>query len=526
MSLGQQGTHNALAQVARDLTRSLSSDQRYLRLLEATRRVVDSDAAALFRLRPDGQLHPLAVRGLSAQTLGRVFDPEVHPRLQAILRSSEPTVFEADDPRPDPFDGLLERGEVDRFDVHSCMGCALVDGEEPIGVLTMDAAEPGRFAEVDIEAVAAFASLAASAVRTAELIEALEQLVEKRGHIAQAMVQDELRRHTGGMLARSEAMRSVLREVEVVASTDLAVLIEGETGTGKELVARSIHDRSQRRDRPLVYVNCAALPESVAESELFGHERGAFTGAFRARPGRFQMADGATIFLDEVGELALSIQTKLLRVLQFGEVQSVGADEIKQVDVRIIAATNRDLAAEVEMGRFRADLYHRLNAFEIGLPPLRERIDDVALLAGHFLDASASKLGMGPMRLSPGAMALLESHDWPGNVRELEHVIMRGVLRAKRVAEGASVVEPFHLKDAQILVQPVQVAAQAPPARHTAQDELPSQTQPLKPAVDSYKRRLIEAAVQRAKGNWAEAARALKVDRGNLQRMAQRLKLK
>lgn len=520
MSFRQVKAQDALVQVARDLTRSLSSDQRYLRLLEATRRVVDSDAAALFRLRGDGRLHPLAVRGLSAQTLGQVFDPAVHPRLQTILRSREPTVFAADDPRPDPFDGLLGEGHGQSFAVHSCMGCALVDGEEAIGVLTMDASEPGRFAKVDIEAVAAFASLAASAVRTAELIEALEQMVEKRGHIAQAMVQDELRRHGGGMIGRSESMRSVLREVEVVASTDLAVLITGETGTGKELVARSIHDRSRRRDRPLVYVNCAALPESVAESELFGHERGAFTGAFRARPGRFQMADGATIFLDEVGELPISIQTKLLRVLQFGEVQSVGADEMKRVDVRVIAATNRELSREVERGQFRMDLYHRLNAFQIALPPLREHIGDVALLAGHFLDLSAAKLGMGHMRLSPDALALLEQHDWPGNVRELEHVIMRGVLRAKKAPGADAVVEAAHLKDAQLTAlepgSPPPPPARTPGARPMA----------LAAAVDQFKRRLIKQAVDEAGGNWAEAARALKVDRGNLQRLAQRLKLK
>ncbi len=522
MSLPQRDTQAALVEVARDLTRSLSTAQRYVRLVEATRRVVDSDAVALFRLHEDGRLHPLAVRGLSTQTLGRVFDPQEHPRLHAILGSREPVVFASDDPRPDPFDGLLDREQSRSFDVHSCMGCALLDGHEPIGVLTMDALEPGRFDDVSIKAVAAFASLAASAVRTAELIETLEQLAERRGHIAQALVKDALRLHGAGMIGRSDVMQAVQREVEMVAQTDLTVLVAGETGTGKELVARSIHDRSNRSDRPLVYVNCAALPETIAESELFGHQQGAFTGAIRDRPGRFQMADGATIFLDEVGELPLSIQTKLLRVLQFGEVQTVGSDVLRQVDVRVIAATNRDLTEAVQRGQFRMDLYHRLNAFEVRVPPLRERIEDVPLLAGHFLDVCAAKVGLNKLRLSEAALVFLQGHDWPGNVRELEHVIMRGVLRAKRSSATATSVEAEHLKAAQIVSANLEIL---PPRTAACNDESP-ETEPIGPAVDAFKRNLIEAAVKRADGNWAKAARDLGVDRGNLLRMAQRLGLK
>jgi anaerobic nitric oxide reductase transcription regulator len=189
-------------------------------------------------------------------------------------------------------------------------------------------------------------------------------------------------------------MRRVCEEVELAACSDLAVLITGETGTGKEVVARAIHVRSTRADRPLIYVNCAALPESVAESELFGHVRGAFTGAFENRAGKFEVADRGTLFLDEIGELPLSIQAKLLRTLQTGEIQRVATDSVLRVDVRIIAATNRDLPTEIENGRFRPDLFHRLSVFPIHVPPLRDRRDDILLLAGFFLDEARIRLGL------------------------------------------------------------------------------------------------------------------------------------
>jgi anaerobic nitric oxide reductase transcription regulator len=318
-----------------------------------------------------------------------------------------------------------------------------------VGLLTLDALEPGRFDRADLEAVAGFASLAAAAIHTAELIETLERLAEARGQLAQDLVQDELRRSGGTLVGRSPAMLSLQRELDTVAPSDLTVLLLGETGTGKELAARSVHDRSARRERPLVYVNCAALPESVAESELFGHEEGAFTGAVRRRLGKFQLADGGTIFLDEVGELPISIQTKILRTLQFQEVQPVGSDDVRRVDIRVIAATNRQLEEEARRGRFRLDLYHRLAVFPVRLAPLRERREDIALLAGHFLDRARLKLGVGRLRFSPAAVRRLEAHDWPGNVRELEHVVTRAVLRAGQRPGGRTTsVEVEHLQDA------------------------------------------------------------------------------
>src|SRR5262245_27737733 len=235
---------------------------------------------------------------------------------------------------------------------------------------------------------------------------------------------------SGGIVGRSAALQVVLQQIELVADTDATVLITGESGTGKELVARAIHERSHRRKGPLVRVNCAAIPESLFESELFGHVRGAFTGAVNDRPGRFEAAQGGTLLLDEIAEVPLAMQPKLLRVLQEKELERVGETRPRKVDVRIVAATNRDLAAEVEAGRFRADLFYRLNVFPIETPPLRERRDDIPQLAEHFVQAASRRLRRTPPRLTETAVRVLAGRDWPGNIRELENVIERAVILA------------------------------------------------------------------------------------------------
>lgn len=232
------------------------------------------------------------------------------------------------------------------------------------------------------------------------------------------------------IVGHSSALEAVFDAIAQVAETDTTVLVSGETGTGKELVARAVHDRSARADEMLVKVNCAALPSDLIESELFGHEKGAFTGATDQRLGRFELADGGTLFLDEVGELPMGTQVKLLRVLQEQEFERVGGSETLQVDTRIVAATNRDLKAEVDAGRFRSDLYYRLHIFPIPLPPLRKRDGDVSLLARHFTTTFAAQTGTEITGISTGAMAVLEAYDWPGNVRELANIIERAVILA------------------------------------------------------------------------------------------------
>jgi PAS domain S-box-containing protein len=237
--------------------------------------------------------------------------------------------------------------------------------------------------------------------------------------------------NAGEILGRSPAMAQVLEDVRQVAGTDATVLVTGETGTGKELVARAIHQESPRRSGPLIKLNCGAIPATLIESELFGHEKGAFSGAAARREGRFALADGGSIFLDEVGELPLDVQVKLLRVLQEGEFESVGGDRTRKVDVRVIAATNRDLEAMVKEGKFRQDLYYRLNVFPIRVPPLRDRGDDVGLLAQAFADRCARKLRRTFAPLTPACLERLRRYDWPGNVRELQNVIERAAITSR-----------------------------------------------------------------------------------------------
>ena len=232
----------------------------------------------------------------------------------------------------------------------------------------------------------------------------------------------------GGMIGECPGFQGVLTQILQISGTDAPVLIEGETGTGKELVARAIHEKSQRKDRPLIKVNCAAVPHELFESEFFGHMKGAFTGAINERMGRFQLADSGTLFLDEVSEIPLALQSKLLRVLQEGSFERLGDDKTRKVDVRIIAASNRNLEEEMQQGRFRKDLYYRLGVALIFVPPLRERKDDIPLLAQHFCEKSAKTLNRLAKPLTPQNINQLQDYDWPGNIRELQNVIERALI--------------------------------------------------------------------------------------------------
>jgi DNA-binding NtrC family response regulator len=235
----------------------------------------------------------------------------------------------------------------------------------------------------------------------------------------------------GKIIGQSGACRRIISQVEVVAPTDATVLILGETGTGKELIAREIHQRSRRNDKPLVRVNCTSIPRELFESEFFGHAKGAFTGAIKDRAGRFEIAGGGTLFLDEVGEIPLELQSKLLRVLQEKCYERVGEDRTRQTDVRIIAATNRDLKKDIGAGHFREDLYYRLNVFPLQVPPLRERKGDITLLATHFVELLVKELGCPKPRLTRAGIEALENYEWPGNIRELRNVIERAAIFAR-----------------------------------------------------------------------------------------------
>lgn len=504
----------ALSDIVADLSRDLPVEARFKRLLDALMTCFPCDATALLQL--DGDvLVPRAVRGLSRETLGRRFVLAEQPRLSEILQSRGFIRFAADSDLPDPYDGLVE-SQDHHFHVHDCMGAQLhVDGRI-WGVLTLDALHAGQFDDVDLNLLETFVSVAAATIRAADLIKTLEQDLQRHQLVLSSVSREKADKE---LLGDSEAMKRLRSEAVVVGRSDLPVLIQGETGTGKELVSHYIHLHSPRADKIIVTVNCAALPESLAESELFGHTAGAFSGAVAARAGKFELADKGTLMLDEVGELPLPLQATLLRVLQSGELQRVGSDRLHTVDVRVIAATNRDLAAEVAAGRFRADLYHRLSVYPITVPPLRERGEDILMLAGHFLHLNERRYGIRNVRLSVEASRWLLAYSWPGNVRELEHTMSRAVVRAMARGQRRSRITEILLSDLNPQVLDIS-SVHATASVDVAED------QSLQDALEDFKRQLIQQRLERHGDNLAEAARSLKLDRGNFYRMVKRMGLR
>lgn len=340
--------------------------------------------------------------------------------------------------------------------------------------------------EEDVRLLSIIASMIAQAVKFRQTVqEERNQLLEENSRL-QEELKDKF--HPSNIIGNSRAMQQVYDLIAQVAKSDTTVLIRGESGTGKELVAHAIHYTSHRASQPFIKVNCAALPETVIESELFGHEKGAFTGAVSMRKGRFELANGGTIFLDEIGDLSPATQIKLLRVLQEKEFERVGGNETIRTNVRVITATNRDLEALMENGQFREDLYYRLNVFPIHLPPLRERRGDIILLADHFVDKYSKANHKTIKRISTPAIDLLMIYHWPGNVRELENCIERAVLLS-----SDEVIHGHHL----------------PPSLQSAESTNTSLHGTLDEALDKLERELIQDALKSTKGNMAKASRLL-----------------
>jgi DNA-binding NtrC family response regulator len=327
----------------------------------------------------------------------------------------------------------------------------------------------------------------------------------------------------GELIGTSAKMSAVYRLIEGVATATSTVLILGESGTGKELVARAIHQRSARASKPFVAVNCAAIPKDLVESELFGHVRGAFTGAQNARAGLFETAHGGTIFLDEVGDLPLVAQVKLLRTLQEGEVKRVGSDETKIVDVRVLAATNIDLKSRIDAGGFRTDLFYRLNVIGIALPPLRERRDDILLLAYHFIDKYARRMGRDPKRLGPDAARALTVYPWPGNVRELEHAMERAVVLAQGSAISSRDLPAETQGEGTISSTPRPASGHAMLAISALLADLPF-AEAKRAAMTQFEEAYVAEVMRRSDGNLSEAARQAGVDRSNFKRILRKAK--
>ena len=428
--------------------------------------------------------------------------------------------------RDDRFEGM---SSVDDLRLRSVLSVPIRDGQRVVGVLYVDnRLQQAVFGEAELELVGLFADQAALAIRNARLV---GELVDKNRRLAESCAQIEglnsqLGRKVkdrdeqlavaraqlsagrghhdyGEIVGTSEAMRKVFEQLDAIVGCELPVLIQGESGTGKELVARAIHTNGARRDKPFISENCAALPDTLLESELFGHARGAFTGADRAKKGLIEQADGGTLFLDEIGDMSPEMQKKLLRVLQEGELRPLGSDRRVTVDVRLVAASHRDLAAMVRNGEFREDLFYRVNVLSLALPALRERREDIPLLARELMARAAREMRREVPVLPHEVLASLAVHHWPGNVRELDNELRRALLVAE---EGAVRIE--HLsKD----VRETQ-------GRSAGGEELPAVDGDLRAAVANFERRAIQSALDRHDGNKSRAAAELGISRFALQR--------
>jgi transcriptional regulator with GAF, ATPase, and Fis domain len=361
---------------------------------------------------PQDHYHPPFQRyPLGVPKIGLVAS-NAKPLLLPVVNLDEPSLVDL---------AFFRREGAASFAVQPLVFCGDV-----LGVLVLYDRE--AITESDFESLRVLADHAAVSIANANAFEEIAYLKERLEE-ENSYLREEVTAASGGdFIGESAALRKVLRQIGLVAASDATVLITGESGTGKELVARAIHEGSPRRDRALVKVNCASVPEALFESEFFGHVKGAFTGALRDKVGRFELADGGTLFLDEVGEIPYAMQAKLLRVLQEQEVERVGDTRCRKVNVRIIAATNRNLKDEISANRFREDLFYRLSVFPIENPPLRERRDDIPRLAEHFVRAAAKRLGCKPPKLTTSAARQLSAQDWPGNVRELQNVVERAVI--------------------------------------------------------------------------------------------------
>jgi transcriptional regulator with GAF, ATPase, and Fis domain len=449
---------------------------------------------------PGGEIVVETARNLGREDIER---PEFQVS-RTILRKvqSEGRPFWHPNVLDDPTIG--QRASVLRLLILSVICQPIRDGGQTLGVVYLDnRSAEGVFTEETAELVASFSEFISLAARNALERRRLNQRI---CHLSAELRE---RYDFSAIVGQDPRMLDVLELVAQIADSDATVLIQGESGTGKELIARALHFNSARRDKPFVPVNCGALPESLLEAELFGHVRGAFTGAVRDNPGWFERADGGTLLLDEIGELPPSLQVKLLRVLENGEYSRVGNTQIRRADARIVAATNRDLEELAREGRIRRDFLYRLNVVEVRLPALRERRSDIPLLIRSFLEQLGSRRGEPARPLSPQAEQLLLAHDYPGNVRELQNILQRAVLLS-----GGGTIERRHLPEA--------LQAQAVAERGGAAEEQPLDLDPAAGfrtaklrAVERFERDYIRRCLSEARGNIRQAAKAAGIDYKN-----------
>ncbi len=476
-----------LFEISQVLDRSLDLRGEFLPILEAMARHMGMMRGTVCLLnRETGEILIEAAYGLSNSQRRRGRYQVGEGVTGKVVETGEPAIVPRISDEPLFRDRTGARRDLERKDV-SFLCVPIKLGTQVIGTLSADRlfAEGVSFEE-DVRLLSIIASMIAQAVRLRQQAqEEQERLLTETERLQEELKE---RFRPANIIGRSKAMQVVYDLVAQVAKTDTTVLLRGESGVGKELVAHAIHYNSPRAERPFIKVNCAALPETIIESELFGHEKGAFTGAVAQRKGRFELASGGTIFLDEIGDLTPATQIRLLRVLQEKEFERVGGTETIRTDARVITATNRDLESMIERGEFRQDLYYRLNVFPIHVPPLRERKTDIMLLADHFVDKYSTSHDKHIRRISTPAIDMLMAYHWPGNVRELENCIERAVLLS-----DDDVIHGHHL----------------PPTLQTAEASDTVPPNDLQAVLANVEREMVLDALKSARGNMAKAARAL-----------------
>src|SRR5437870_8463404 len=474
-----------LLEVSQALSGTLNQKAAFHRVLEILARHHGAVRGLVSLLHADGDLRVEASDGLPETP--RIVSYRLGEGITGrVVQSGKPIVVPRVSREPAFLHRAARRPELAHEEL-SFICVPILLNRRAVGALAIDLKfDPARTFNRSVTFLGVVASLIAQAVKIHRLIdEDKRRLLDENTHLRQELRE---RYDFSNLVGSSGPMRQIYEQVAQVAGTNTTVLIRGESGTGKELIAHAIHYSSLRAKKPFVKVSCAALPESLIESELFGYEKGAFTGAEARKKGRFELAEGGTLCLDEIGDVNLATQVKLLRVLQQREFERVGGTETVKANVRLIAATNKDLERAIAEGVFREDLFYRLNVFAIFMPPLRERKSDVLLLADHFLEKYAREHGKNIKRISTPAIDMLASYHWPGNVRELENVIERAVL----VCES-SVIHGHHL----------------PPTLQTAELSGTVTRLSLASAMDAYERDLIQDALKTARGNRAKAAKLL-----------------
>ncbi len=474
---------NELVAILSAINSSLEPDKVLGTIAQSAARIMQAEASSVLMLdRRSGRLVFTAAAGpVGAGLIGQEFDAGLGIAGR-VITTGRPQVVRDVASDPEFFEGIDAKSD---FVTREMVAVPMVNNDSVIGVVEVLNRRVDRFESEDVEVLRLFAELAAVAVDNANRHQQLKR--ENEGLRSSSGMGDV------GIIGSGPALQEVQDLCRRVAPSNATVLLLGETGTGKELMARHIHLLSSRKEKPFIGINCAALAETLLESELFGHEKGAFTGAVAKKVGRFELAEGGTIFLDEIGDVSPATQVRLLRVLQEREYVRVGGTRTVACDVRVIAATNRDLTRSIAEGEFREDLYYRLNVFPINLPPLRDRREDIPLLVQHFVKVSAQQLGVDVPEVSADATAMLTTHSWPGNIRELQNVVERMVL----MCDGGEIL-PLHV--------PREIAG--------------SVHGEIRPNGESglrgYERAMIVQALADNEWNQTKAAQALKISRDNL----------